>query len=135
MKKPKIIKASLYYDLKGKPIDVLEWARQFSKNRFIKQSYLYFNYIQISTIYLGLDHSFNLATKPLIFETMIFCRFPNCHDEHDFQDRYATMKDALKHHNVLKRKLSNPLIILRHLLAQHIVRGGELQYDKYRRSS
>lgn len=48
--------------------------------------------IEISTVFLGFDHSFGGAS-PLLFETMIF------HGDHDeYCERYTFREDALKGH-------------------------------------
>lgn len=48
--------------------------------------------IKVSTVFLGLDHSFN-GGKPLLFETMIF---GGGYD--DYQERYTTWEEAEKGH-------------------------------------
>lgn len=91
-----------YYILKGKtPVqvsDVLEWGEWFEKaNRFVKQTKI--GHIRISTIFLGLDHSFGRG-KPLLFETMIFG------GEHNlFKDRYATWDEAEEGHEAACKKV------------------------------
>lgn len=64
------------YVLNGKtPIpcdDLMEWARWFdTADRHVMQEKI--GEIRISTVFLGLDHSFTSDSKrPLLFETMIF---------------------------------------------------------------
>jgi hypothetical protein len=63
-----------YYILEGKtpkPVDnVAEWAVWFeSADRVVNKTQIGDTWV--STIFLGLDHSFG-AGKPLLFETMIF---------------------------------------------------------------
>jgi len=54
----------------------------------------------ISTVWLGIDHSFGRffgseeKSKPIIFETMIF-KYSTCDL---YQDRYATEEEAIKGH-------------------------------------
>ncbi len=83
---------SRQYILEGKepkPIeDVLEWGRWFEKaNRHVAATKLP-NNIQVSTVFLGLDHSFGRGI-PILFETMIF---GGKHDQ--YQERYATWNEA-----------------------------------------
>lgn len=49
--------------------------------------------VKVSTVFLGLDHSFGFSGAPILFETMIFG------GEHDqYQDRYATREEAIAGH-------------------------------------
>lgn len=50
------------------------------------------NGIHVSTVFIGLDHSFG-GPKPLLFETMIF---GGKHDE--YQERYSTWEEAEEGH-------------------------------------
>lgn len=67
--------------------DVLEWAGWFeTAERTVAKTHL--PNVEVSTIFLGLDHSFG-GLPPILFETMIFG------GEHDqYQDRYATWEEA-----------------------------------------
>ena len=89
-----------YYILKGRnPIkctDLIEWTKQLgTKDRKVQLSQ--FGEVKVSTVFLGLDHSFGVG-EPLLFETMIFG------GEHDsYQKRYSTWDEAVKGH----RKVCN----------------------------
>ena len=75
-KKPKLIK------------DVLEWARWFENaDRSVAKTDLPDD-VRVSTVFLGLDHSFGGGT-PILFETMIFGG-----EHNDYQKRYATWEEA-----------------------------------------
>ena len=82
-----------FYILKGKKVipvkDVLVWARFFEdfKNRRVDQTDK--DGVRVSTVFLGIDHSFADHRSPLIFETMIF---GGEHDE--YQTRCSTWKQA-----------------------------------------
>ena len=80
----------VYYDIDGNPIDAEEWARLFNEDRVIGSDYL--GDVHVSTVWLGLDHSFG-GKKPLIFETMVFGL-----EEDELQWRYSTKKEAIKGH-------------------------------------
>lgn len=63
------------YILKGKRVypveDTLEWGNWFeTADRIVKQETLP-NGMFVSTVFLGLDHSFG-GGKPMLFETMVF---------------------------------------------------------------
>ena len=81
----------MYYILSGhEPVlepDFLTWARWLeTADRIVQQTHL--GDVLISTVFLGLDHSFGYGA-PVLFETMIF------DGEHDsYQDRYVTWAEA-----------------------------------------
>jgi len=63
-----------HYILNGKEVvhveNIIEWAQKFeSQNRTIAKDTI--NGIDVSTVFLGLDHQFGEG-KPLLFETMVF---------------------------------------------------------------
>ena len=68
--------------------DILKWAKWFeSANRRVAES-VGKNKIRVSTVFLGLDHSFS-AGPPMLFETMIFG------GEYDqYQNRCSTWEQA-----------------------------------------
>lgn len=67
--------------------DIREWAKWFEKaNRHVAKDDV--GDVRVSTVFLGIDHSFGGAT-PLLFETMIF---GGPLDQE--QDRYATWEQA-----------------------------------------
>ena len=73
--------------------DLLIWAQWFDQSdteRIVALDGI--GDIHVSTVFLGLDHSFGRG-EPLLFETMIFG------GEHDgYQERYSTRKAALDGH-------------------------------------
>ena len=80
----------------GEPVpcdDVLTWGRWFEGSgdqRIVRKDQV--GDIEVSTVFLGLDHSFGRGA-PLLWETMIFG------GQHDgYQDRYATKAGALLGH-------------------------------------
>jgi hypothetical protein len=90
----------------------LEWAASFEKqDRHVANTYLP-NGIHVSTVWLGLDHSFSWEGPPLIFESMAFAAAVNVHKasessilSRDFEyhesldcDRYTTEAEAAVGH-------------------------------------
>lgn len=133
MKNRKIGKYYMYYRRDGKPYNQMEdWARDFEvgKDRIVKQDAVNFGLFYISTVWLGLNHQFSPTGRPLIFETMVFCRFPlprprnhwyfkfrrhsNYCSELDMW-RYSTEKESLAGHRVMVDEWKNPFKILQHL--------------------
>ena len=50
-------------------VDLMTWAKGFAKNRFVASDDI--GNIQVSTIFLGVDHNWREAGDPVLFETMI----------------------------------------------------------------
>ncbi len=74
------------------PVTLLEWARSF-ETADRKVAFTEIGDIRISTVFLGLDHSYGDG-PPLWFETMTFG------GEHDNeQDRYTTLEEAMRGHD------------------------------------
>lgn len=87
----------VYYKLDGKDIvpvaDVMEWAKEFEKNRIVRQTER--NGILVSTVFLGIDHGWMSEGPPIVFETMIFHRGDN---GDGYQERCATYDEAIEQH-------------------------------------
>lgn len=76
--------------------DLLEWGRFMEeKSRIVKQEVV--NGVNISTVFLGLDHNFDEG-ELLAFETMIF---GGKHD--DYQERCSTWEQAEEMHAKAKK--------------------------------
>ena len=83
-------------DKNNKPIlepDLVKWGKWFEnhENRIVKQEDV--NGCHVSTVFLGLDHSWDESGPPILWETMIF---GGKHDE--YQQRYNTYNGALLGH-------------------------------------
>jgi len=103
-------KMNNYYDKQGLPISMVEWENLFEDHeyRIVKQEVLE-NGIFISTVWLGLDHSFGFDDKLKIFETMVF---PSEGDYNDIDTlRYSSLEEAEKGHKELVKKWSDKKII------------------------
>jgi len=86
-----------YYDRQGKPMgEVLAWAKKLEDPTYklVAKTELP-NGVMISTVWLGLDHSFR-KRPPLIFETMVFGE--NAAQGDQYQERYTTEALALIGH-------------------------------------
>lgn len=70
--------------------EYLDWEEANQDKKYLKQEFV--DDIHVSTVFLGLDHSWN-SNIPVLWETMIFG------GEHDqYQDRYTSVEDALEGH-------------------------------------
>jgi hypothetical protein len=89
---------SLYYDRAGKPIDVDKWAEHFENldYKILARDVLDDGKV-VSTIWVGLDQSYDEADSPVIFETIIFTDEDWDGDEL-YMNRYSTEAEALEGH-------------------------------------
>ena len=72
--------------------DVIKWGEWFEKaDRKVARTEI--DNVKISTIFLGLDHSFGLG-RSLLFETMVFGGSLN-----EEVDRYTTWEEAVAGHD------------------------------------
>jgi len=96
----------LYYDRKGRPLGCRQWARLFENNpdryRFVGKTVV--GSLLVSTVWLGIDHSFSETGPPLIFETMIF---PEC----EVFGRWPTEEAALAGHDQAVEEMRHRLAI------------------------
>jgi hypothetical protein len=90
--------SGMYYDKAGQPISREEWAalRFDPDGKVSAYARIGFNTIgdvEVSTVWLGLNHEFTVGAPPVIYETMVFG------GEHD-QDlmRYRTEREAIDGH-------------------------------------
>ncbi len=92
--------------------DVLIWAKWFeSADHVVQQTRV--GEQRVSTVFLGLDHSFVDGAKPLVFETMVFESDPY---EDKFCKRYCTWGEAVAGHEdcVTRLKAGESLEALTH---------------------
>jgi len=64
-----------------------KWFEEHLKERIVAQEEV--NGVRISTVFIGLDHSYGSSSLPVVFETMIF-KGPLDQE----QDRYHTWTEA-----------------------------------------
>ena len=88
---------SEHYILDGKTAksaSLMEWAQWFeAADRHVAKTIVN-DEVNVSTVFLGLDHSFG-SGPPLLFETMIFG------GEHDqYQERFETWEQAEDGHKI-----------------------------------
>lgn len=72
-------------------VDLMTWAKAFELSRHVASDEI--DGVSVSTVFLGLDHSFGAGGPPILFETMIF---GGPHDQ--YQDRCATWDEAVAMH-------------------------------------
>ena len=94
------------YILKEKEIipcfDTIEWGKwmETANRRVARET---FGDSEISTIFLGLDHS-HLGGKPILFETLVFGG-----DLSDEMDRYSTWDEAVLGHKAMVDRVKNEI--------------------------
>ena len=82
-----------HYDKDGNPISFGQWVDLSNQEGYRRVNWDEIGGVRISTVWLGLDHSWSASGPPVIFETMIF---GGPHDE--YQERYTTLEAAKKGH-------------------------------------
>lgn len=89
-----------YLDWDGLPLSFWEWCFKFNYfDRHVGKDIL--NGYLISTVWLGMNHSFFKDHPPLIYETMIFPQdnaLPDNEELNYYQERYSTYEEALEGH-------------------------------------
>jgi hypothetical protein len=103
----------LYYDRQGKPIyDTLKWGKLLEDKNYkiVKQEPTPGGRYWVSTVWMGIDHSFTWIEdkpnpRPIIFETMVFDQKDNNDPMADNDmDRYSTEAEAaIGHMHMLKK--------------------------------
>jgi hypothetical protein len=89
-----------YFDRQGKQITMRQWMETFEdRETYGRVAWTDVDGIEISTVWLGLDHNFARAQHPelppLIFETMVF---GGVMDQEPY--RWATEQEALEGHEI-----------------------------------
>lgn len=82
------------------PVTIQEMGTKFEesfKERIVKKTFLDKYKVEISTVFLGIDHGHLLGLTPVLFETMVF--WTRDQPLHHWQDRYCTWKSAYYGHN------------------------------------
>lgn len=89
-----------YYKRDGTPYPntseneaLFAWAKDLENLEYKRVEWTEIGNVQVSTVWLGLDHSFGIGDKPLIFETMIFGGIHG-----GYQERYSTEEEAQEGH-------------------------------------
>lgn len=82
--------------------DLVEWAMDLGNDDIRRVAYTELpDGVQISTVFLGLDHNFSGEGDPVLFETMVFG------GEHNHEMvRYTTWEEAEKGHAEMVKKVS-----------------------------
>ncbi len=88
------------FDKQGDPITLEQWGKLMNDRdyKIIKQEDV--GKYWISTVWIGLNYSWDEKAPPLIFETMVFT---NDKDEQECE-RYSTEQEALKGHRAMVEK-------------------------------
>jgi hypothetical protein len=76
-----------------RPVELLEWARWFETADRIVEKTEISPEVDVSTVFLGVDHNFSGRGRAILFETMVF---GGPMDQE--QRRYATMGEAKRGH-------------------------------------
>ena len=89
--------------------DLLTWARWMEGNRRVAFTRL--PWCHVSTVFLGLDHSFRPGAEPVLFESMTFWPADGGYE----QERCSTWLEAEAMHKHMVAEASQPAVIMRSL--------------------
>ena len=102
--------------------DLLEWAEWFEHAEEKRRiGYDEVGDLYVSTMFLGLDHSFGIGDKPLLFETMVFEKKESTNNSirgkefkfhqslDDYTERYSTKEEAADGHKRIIEKVKKDL--------------------------
>jgi hypothetical protein len=111
-----------YYALNGRPMTMMEWARASSHYKHIGLDYVRLRgrMYRVSTVWLGLDHSFWPGHGPLIFETMVF-EDDDWGGFENLMDRYSTLAQAERGHRAFVRRVKR---IVRSRKTKQLIQNG-----------
>lgn len=82
-----------YYDRQGNEINSKEWGLLHGDNDYRIVDCVALDDVMVSTVWLGIDHSFSDDGPPIIFETMVF---GGKYDQEQW--RYSTEEQAMAGH-------------------------------------
>lgn len=85
-----------YYDRQGKPITLEQWGKLMATEDYRVVARDHVGAFFVSTVWLGIDHSFSPDGPPVIFETMVFG--PRDHPGDQEMWRYCTEEEARSGH-------------------------------------
>jgi hypothetical protein len=96
------------YDRDGNPISLDEWMRLVADLEYkrIEWTEIPDVGIEVSTVWLGLNHNFLMEGPPYIFETMVF-GLPN---DMEVQERWATEEEAIEGHWKVVQEVVGPVV-------------------------
>ena len=84
--------------------DFAKWGEWFEAgDRIVKKTKI--GKLDVSTVFLGIDHNFFRTGPPLLFETMVFVGDYDSVD--DIQERCATWDEAEKQHERIVEEVKN----------------------------
>jgi len=95
---------------KGKPVeeaDLFKWAAWFEnarEQRIVAKTQI--GDLLVSTVFLGMDYSFEKSSVPILYETMVFVGSDISKEHPDGFNRYATWDEALAGHHEICKKVS-----------------------------
>lgn len=82
-----------YYDRDGSSITGEQWRHLFENKAYCRVAFDQIDGVEVSTVWLGMNHNYSMDGPPLIFETMVFGG-----ELGQEQWRYSTEQAALTGH-------------------------------------
>lgn len=112
-----------FYARNGEEITLEQWGKLHNDMDYKRVGiHMFPSGRWVSTVWLGMDHSFSLTTTtPIIFETMVF----NGGDMMDeYMERYATEEQALEGHERIVNMVRELEKVSEHQQSTHQAPGG-----------
>ena len=96
----------MYFDRQGEPMPMREWVLKMEDTEYRQLAFTRLSGMEVSTVWLGLNHNWFPTGPPLIFETMVFVDLDEpievmgrlMHREGTEMWRWATEEQALDGH-------------------------------------
>jgi hypothetical protein len=107
--------SNMYYDWDAQPVSRERWMELFTQPRRVAYTDLG-QQGTVSTVWLGLDHSFGFDGPPLIYETLVFGG-PLA----DEMERYTTLEQARTGHQFMLMRLTT---LAEHPKARPLIHNG-----------
>ncbi len=63
---------SFYFDRQGEPMDERAWCSRLADRAYCRVALTQHGDVEVSTVWIGLNHRYGGDGPPLIFETMVF---------------------------------------------------------------
>lgn len=86
-----------WLDKEGKPITPAEWEALHEDESYLRIGLDHVGPMEISTVWLGIDHNFSRQGAPILFETMIFGGPLDL-----YQVRFRTEEEAQRGHRLIR---------------------------------
>lgn len=82
------------------PADSLQYAILWKNQGRRRLASTHLDGAWVSTVFLSIDHGMFANSRPVLWETMVFCDDTE-HEMHEYQNRYTSAEDAAARHRAV----------------------------------